>query len=287
MVPNAGRTMSAAPPKEGGALARAFAERGERALLAAFVTAGFPSLDATGDALDAVADSADIIEVGVPFSDPAADGNAIQRASARALAAGMSLRRALPQIRAFRARCRAPIVLMGYANSFFAYRRGADGRADLGALAADLAEAGANGVIVVDLADSDADRWRTFLRAAGIDLISLVAPTTPDERVRAVAAKAAGFLYFVSLKGVTGAGHLDIESIAPQIARTRRIAAMPIAAGFGVRAPAQARAMAACADGVVVGSRFVEAVEEAERAGGDWRRALASTAADFRAALSR
>ena len=287
MVPDAGRTMSAAPLIESGALARAFAERGERALLAAFMTAGFPARDDTGDALEALAAGADIIEVGAPFSDPAADGTAIQRASERALANGMTLRLALSQIRAFRARRRTPIVVMGYANSFLAHCRAANGRSDLGVLAVDLAAAGVNGIIVVDLADSDADRWRPILRAAGVDLISLVAPTTPAARVRAIAAKAEGFLYFVSLKGVTGAGHLDIESAAPQIARVRQIAAMPVAAGFGVRAPSQARELAAQADGVVVGSRFIEVVEEAERAGGDWRRALAAAAVDFRGALGR
>ena len=287
MVPDAGRTMSAAPSIESGALARAFAERGERALLAAFMTAGFPARDDTGDALEALAAGADIIEVGAPFSDPAADGTVIQRASERALANGMTLRLALSQIRAFRARRRTPIVVMGYANSFLAHCRAANGRADLGVLAVDLAAAGVNGIIVVDLADSDADRWRPILRAAGVDLVSLVAPTTPPERVRAIAAKAEGFLYFVSLKGVTGAGHLDIESVAPQIARVRQIAAMPVAAGFGVRAPSQARELAAQADGVVVGSRFIEVVEEAERTGGDWRRALAAAAVDFRAALGR
>ena len=287
MVPDAGRTMSAAPSIESGALARAFAERGERALLAAFMTAGFPARDDTGDALEALAAGADIIEVGAPFSDPAADGTAIQRASERALANGMTLRLALSQIRAFRARRRTPIVVMGYANSFLAHCRAANGRADLGVLAVDLAAAGVNGIIVVDLADSDADQWRPILRATGVDLVSLVAPTTPAARVRAIAAKAEGFLYFVSLKGVTGAGHLDIESVAPQIARVRQIAAMPVAAGFGVRAPSQARELAAQADGVVVGSRFIEVVEEAERAGGDWRRALAAAAVDFRAALGR
>ena len=287
MVPDAGRTMSAAPPIESGALARAFAERGERALLAAFMTAGFPARDDTGDALEALAAGADIIEVGAPFSDPAADGTAIQRASERALANGMTLRLALSQIRAFRARRNTPVVVMGYANSFLAHCRAENGRADLGVLAVDLAAAGVNGIIVVDLADSDADRWRPILRAAGVDLVPLVAPTTPPERVRAIAAKAEGFLYFVSLKGVTGAGHLDIESVAPQIARVRQIAAMPVAAGFGVRAPSQARELAAQADGVVVGSRFIEVVEEAQRTGGDWRRALAAAAVDFRAVLGR
>ena len=125
MVPDAGRTMSAAPSIESGALARAFAERGERALLAAFMTAGFPARDDTGDALEALAAGADIIEVGAPFSDPAADGTAIQRASERALANGMTLRLALSQIRAFRARRRTPIVVMGYANSFLAHCRAA------------------------------------------------------------------------------------------------------------------------------------------------------------------
>ena len=287
MVPDAGRTMSAAPLIESGALARAFAERGERALLAAFMTAGFPARDDTGDALEALAAGADIIEVGAPFSDPAADGTAIQRASERALANGMTLRLALSQIRAFRARRRTPIVVMGYANSFLAHCRAENSRSDLGVLAVDLAAAGVNGIIVVDLADSDADRWRPILRAAGVDLVSLVAPTTPAARVRAIAAKAEGFLYFVSLKGVTGAGHLNIESVAPQIARVRQIAAMPVAAGFGVRAPSQARELAAQADGVVVGSRFIEVVEEAQRTGGDWRRALAAAAVDFRAALGR
>ena len=254
------------------------------------MTAGFPARDDTGDALEALAAGADIIEVGAPFSDPAADGTAIQRASERALANGMTLRLALSQIRAFRARRNTPDRRDGLRQQFsrpLPRRAANNGRADLGVLAVDLAAAGVNGIIVVDLADSDADRWRPILRAAGVDLVSLVAPTTPAARVRAIAAKAEGFLYFVSLKGVTGAGHLDIESVAPQIARVRQIAAMPVAAGFGVRAPSQARELAAQADGVVVGSRFIEVVEEAQRAGGDWRRALAAAAVDFRAALGR
>lgn len=235
---------------------------GKRAGLIPFVTAGFPYADSTVDMLHALADAgADVIELGVPFSDPMADGAAIQRASEVALANGMTLARLLQQVSAFRRdNAKTPLVLMGYANSFLRFGDG---------FAAAAAEAGANGVLVVDLADADRSEWRRRLSAVGMDLVALVAPTTAPARMKKITAQAQGFVYFISLRGVTGAQHLQTSDIAAQAAQVREAAAaagVPLAVGFGVREAAQARAVAAFADAVIIGSRLMEIADSAPQA---------------------
>ena len=238
-------------------IAAAFAR--QRPCLLVFITAGFPHADSTPAMLRAIADNgADIIELGVPFSDPMADGPAIQRSSEAALANGITLQKTIAEAAAFRAyNHTTPLALMGYTNSFLNHPGG------LGGLAQSTKQAGVNGFIVVDLADTDRAAWKKELSPAGISLVSLVAPTTDDERLSHIAAAAEGFVYVISIKGVTGADALDAKAIAGQLQKTKNAAAVPVVAGFGVRTPEQARALAQHADGVVVGSRIVEIAENA------------------------
>lgn len=228
---------------------------GKKAALIPFITAGFPFAESTVPLLQALAAAgADVIELGVPFSDPMADGPAIQRANQKALENRMSLVKVLQQVKEFRAGgYSTPLVLMGYANSFVNYK---------GDFAAAAREAGVNGVIMVDLADSSRADWQTRLDAAGIDMISLIAPTTAPERMRAIAAAARGFLYFISLRGVTGANKLQTANIAEQARAIRQAAKVPLAVGFGIRDAEQALEVAAIADAVVIGSRLIEIAEE-------------------------
>lgn len=203
---------------------------------------------------------ADVIEIGVPFSDPMADGPVIQRAGKRALRNGMTLRKSIDAVAEYRERANGsapPVVLMGYANSFLNHPGGVSGFAEA------AGRAGVSGLIVVDLADSARAAWRGPLNDAGIDMINLVAPTTAPERLRMLAAETQGFLYAIALKGVTGAAHLDARGTAAQLTDARRFSSAPVAAGFGVRVAADAIALAGMADGVVVGSRLVEIAEEA------------------------
>jgi tryptophan synthase alpha chain len=237
-------------------LRQAFARaRGEnRAALVAYLTAYDGGRAHSLECLRAVADAgADVIELGVPFSDPTADGPAIQAAMGRALAAGATLVRVLELAAELRATCDVPIVLFGYCNPIV--RLGAD------AFAASAAEHGADAVLVVDLPPESSAFVRAPVRAAGLDWIGLVAPTTTPERLGRIVAVTSGFLYAITLRGVTGAalgeGDVDAE-LRAQVDRIRVLSDLPIAAGFGVRGPAQARRLAWC-DGVVVGSALVEA----------------------------
>ena len=244
-------------------IAEAFARTRKRAALVAFITAGFPQRDSTVPMLRALAEAgADVVEIGVPFSDPMADGPAIQRANERALENGATLELALRQLAEFRKENDAvPVLTMGYANSFHQF--GAEG------FAARAKECGASGAIIVDLADPDFARWKAALAAKGMDLVSLIAPTTPPGRLAEIAGRASGFVYFISLKGVTGSGALDVGAVAAKVGEIRRLGRAPVAVGFGVRTAEHARALADCADGLVVGSRLVEAAEAAERDGRD------------------
>lgn len=243
-----------------GLIGDAFARRTKQAALLTFITAGFPRVDSTPAMLHAMVDAgAGILEVGVPFSDPMADGPAIQRSSERALANGMTLRKTLAAVAEFRAdNQQTPVVLMGYVNSFLNHRGG------VGGFAAAAKAAGVNGLIAVDLADSVRAQWRQLLNGQEIELIQLIAPTTVASRMRQLAESAQGFVYAISLKGVTGAGHLDLAVAKTQLAAIRGCAKTPLAAGFGVRSTEQVRALAPFVDGVVVGSRLVEAVEAGE-----------------------
>ena len=236
------------------AIAAAFSRRAKKAALLGFITAGFPRVDSTPRMLRAMADGgADILELGAPFSDPMADGPAIQRTSEIALQNGMTLAKTLDAAAEFRADNSAPIVLMGYANPFMNFGGG------IGDFASAAADAGINGLIVVDLADEERTQWRESLSANGVDLINLVAPTTSPKRMQRLAADSSGFVYAVSLKGVTGAGHLDAESAREYVSSVRACAKVPVAAGFGVRAASDALALSEFADGVVAGSMLAEA----------------------------
>lgn len=235
---------------------RALREEG-RAALVPFVTAGDPDPGVTRKLLPRLVEAgADVIEVGVPFSDPMADGPVIQRAGERALAAGTSLAGVLDVVRGFRAADpHTAVVLMGYLNPIEAMGpvRFAD-RA---------AEAGVDGVIVVDMPPEEGEPLLAALRERGIDPVFLLSPTTSPERMRRIASEGAGFLYYVSLKGITGAGHLDTGAVAEALARVRAVSDLPVGVGFGIADAEAARRVAAVADAVVVGSAIVRRVEEA------------------------
>ena len=241
---------------------RSLAARGRKALIP-FVTAGDPYADATPEILLAMACAgADIIELGVPFSDPMADGPVIQKAAERALAQGIDLARVLQMVRDFRVQDAAtPIVLMGYANPIERYdlKRGA------GAFVRDAQAAGVDGVLVVDYPPEECEAFSAALRAAGMDLIFLLAPTSTDARMEAVGRLASGYVYYVSLKGVTGAGHVDTEAVAQAIPRIRRHVSIPVGVGFGIRDAATAQAVGRHADAVVIGSRLVQILETQSR----------------------
>jgi len=238
-----------------------------RTALIPYVTTGDPSLEATLDVMRAlVMGGADVIELGVPFSDPMADGPVIQRASERALSNGTGLKDVLAVVRAFRDRnATTPIVLMGYANPIEAM--------GLAVFADRARDAGVDGVLVVDYPPEEAGDFARALDERAIAPIFLVAPTTPEPRIEAVAALARGYVYYVSLKGVTGAGHLDTAEVARKVDEIRRHVKVPVGVGFGIRDAASAQAIAAHADAVVIGSRIIQEIEggppsgAAERAG--------------------
>jgi tryptophan synthase alpha chain len=232
--------------------------QGRQALIP-YVTAGDPYPEATVDIMRGLAQGgADIIELGIPFSDPMADGPVIQKASERALARGVGLPQVLAWVSAFRQQdVRTPVVLMGYANPIERY----DQRHGSGSFARAAAQAGVDGVLVVDYPPEACQDFAAELRSHGIDLIFLLAPTSTPERMAAVGRMASGYVYYVSLKGVTGAGHLDTDAVAQAIPRIRAHVKVPVGVGFGIRDAATARAVARVADAVVIGSRLVQLLE--------------------------
>ena len=238
-----------------GTFARLGAE--DRRALVPFVTAGDPDPSVTVPLMHAlVAAGADVIELGVPFSDPMADGPVVQRASERALARGMTLAKVLEMVAAFRGDdADTPVVLMGYLNPFEV--------AGYEAFARDAAEAGVDGVITVDLPPEEADEFRSALRAKDIDLIFLLAPTSDDARIARICAQASGFVYYVSLKGVTGAAHLDVDDVAARVRRIKSLTSLPVGVGFGIRDGESAARVAAVSDAVVVGSALINRMEAA------------------------
>jgi tryptophan synthase alpha chain len=242
--------------------------RGRKALIP-YVTAGDPFADATADIMVAMAKAgADVIELGVPFSDPMADGPVIQKASERALAKGVGMPQVLQAVRAFRARDdKTPVVLMGYANPIERY--GVD------RFVADAKAAGVDGVLVVDYPPEECEAFAATLRAAGLDLIFLLAPTSTEQRIREVGRIASGYVYYVSLKGVTGAGHLDTAAVADMVPRIKQHVKLPVGVGFGIRDAQTARAVAAVSDAVVIGSALVQLLETRDRGH------VAAAAADF------
>ncbi len=236
--------------------------QGRKALIP-YMTAGDPDPSSTVALMHAlVAGGADVIELGVPFSDPMADGPVIQKASERALARGVGLTQVLQWVSAFRVDdARTPVVLMGYANPIERH----DLRLGEGAFVRDAAAAGVDGVLVVDYPPEECADFARRLHAAGMDPIFLLAPTSTEARMQEVGRIATGYVYYVSLKGVTGAGHIDTDSVAQAVPRIRKHVRVPVGVGFGIRDGQTARAVADVADAVVIGSRLVQILESAPR----------------------
>ncbi|HXQ10570.1 MAG TPA: tryptophan synthase subunit alpha [Caulobacteraceae bacterium] len=232
-------------------------KREGRAGFVAYVMAGDPDAETSLQIIAGLpAAGADLIEVGFPFSDPMAEGPPIQRAAQRALAGGMTLGGVLDLVRRFRAGDAAtPIVLMGYLNVLLSY--------GLEAFARDAAVAGVDGAIVVDCPPEEAGPLADALDGAGVALIRLATPTSDDARLKIIARRTAGFIYYVSVAGVTGVKAVDEAGVGPAVARVRRATGLPVAVGFGIRTPEQAGAVAKVADAVVVGSALVDEVAAA------------------------
>jgi tryptophan synthase alpha chain len=236
----------------------ALKSRGRKALIP-YVTAGDPSPDTTVELMLAMATAgADVIELGVPFSDPMADGPVIQRAAERALAKGIGMSQVLAFVRGFRTRNNAtPVVLMGYANPIERY--GVD------RFVADAKDAGVDGVLVVDYPPEECEAFAQTLRAHAIDPIFLLAPTSTEQRMQHVGRVASGYVYYVSLKGVTGAGHLDTQAVAEMVPRIKKHVSLPVGVGFGIRDAQSAKAVGAVSDAVVIGSALVQLLETQPR----------------------
>ena len=238
----------------GACFERLAARRGKG--LVTFISAGDPAPAATPVLMHAlVRGGADVIELGVPFSDPMADGPVIQRASERALAAGTTLDDVFRCVATFRSQDNStPVMLMGYLNPF----------EHIGAarFAERAKAAGVDGVLVVDLPPEEAEEFNRVAKAAGVDQVFLVAPNTTSERISMICNYASGFVYFVAVKGVTGDKAVDVELINARIAETRRLASLPVGIGFGIRTPQSAAASAASADAIIVGSALVEIIEQ-------------------------
>ncbi len=250
-----------------------------RKALVPYITAGDPAPEHTVPLMQALVEAgADLLELGVPFSDPMADGPVIQQACERALRHHTSLDDVLDMVRAFREQDdETPIVLMGYLNPIevMGYRE----------FARRAAEAGVDGALTVDMPPEEADDLVAELRAAGIDPIFLLAPTTTPERMDAIAEHGSGFLYYVSFKGVTGANRLDVAAVADKLAEIRRHTDLPLGVGFGIRDPESAAAVAGVADAVVVGSALVKLVAEHEQAPETMLRVLSDTLRAMREAM--
>ena len=233
--------------------------QGRKALIP-YVTAGFPYANITPDLMHAmVGAGADIIELGVPFSDPMADGPVIQKAGEKALSLGIGMQQVLDMVKAFRSKDSAtPVVLMGYANPVERYdqKHGAD------AFVRDAAAVGVDGVLIVDYPPEECTEFAAKLRASGLDLIFLLAPTSTPERMALVGQLASGYVYYVSLKGVTGSGALDTAAVAQAIPRIRAHVSVPVGVGFGIRDAATAKAVGAACDAVVIGSKLIQLIED-------------------------
>ncbi len=250
----------------------ALKKQGRKALIP-YVTAGFPFVDVTPELMHGmVAGGADVIELGVPFSDPSADGLVIQKAGEKALAAGIGMVQVLEMVRQFRTKnSSTPVVLMGYANPVEAYdiKHGAD------SFIANAATAGVDGVLIVDYPPEECVQFAQKLRTRNMDLIFLLAPTSTDARMKQVAEVASGYVYYVSLKGVTGAGTLDVGAVEAMLPRIRQHINVPVGVGFGIRDAATAKAIGKVADAVVIGSKIIQLID------GQPRDQVANAARDF------
>ena len=235
----------------------------QRKALIPYVTAGFPFADITPELMHGmVAAGADVIELGVPFSDPSADGPVIQKAGDKALAFGIGLSQVLAMVREFRAQnSSTPVVLMGYANPVERYdqKHGAD------AFVRDASAAGVDGVLIVDYPPEECVAFAEKLRAHQMDLIFLLAPTSTDQRMQQIAQVASGYVYYVSLKGVTGSGALDTAAVEAMLPRIRQYVSVPVGVGFGIRDAETARAIGTVADAVVIGSKIIQLIDEQPR----------------------
>ena len=237
--------------------------QGRKALIP-YVTAGFPFADITPALMHGMVEAgADVIELGVPFSDPMADGPVIQKAGEKALSLGIGMVQVLDHVREFRKRnSTTPVVLMGYANPVERY----DQKHGAGAFVRDAAAAGVDGVLIVDYPPEECETFAASLREHGMDLIFLLAPTSTDERMAQVARVASGYVYYVSLKGVTGSGALDTAAVEQMLPRIRQHVTIPVGVGFGIRDAATAQAIGKVADAVVIGSRIIQLIEDQEHA---------------------
>jgi tryptophan synthase alpha chain len=242
-----------------------------RKALIPFVTAGYPFADVTPELMHAmVAGGADVIELGVPFSDPSADGPVIQKAGDKALAFGIGLVQVLAMVREFRKTdATTPVVLMGYANPVERYdqkhaKPGPDASSG-SAFVQDAATAGVDGVLIVDYPPEECEAFAADLRAHNMDLIFLLAPTSTDARMAQVARVASGYVYYVSLKGVTGSGALDVGAVEAMLPRIRQHIQVPVGVGFGIRDADTARSISRVADAVVIGSKIIQLLEDQPR----------------------
>ena len=231
--------------------------KGRRCALIPFITGGDPALSATVPLMHAlVRAGADLLEVGMPFSDPMADGPVIQMGHQRALKNGTTTRAVIQMVAEFRREdAVTPVILMGYVNPVETM--------GYAAFAQSSHEAGVDGVILVDLPPEEADVWRAEARASGLDTIFLLAPTTDAARIGRISAASSGFLYYVALKGVTGAGHLNVDDVAARLALVRAATDLPVGVGFGIRDAESAAQLAGMADAVIVGSALVEKIAKA------------------------
>ncbi|MDY7024804.1 MAG: tryptophan synthase subunit alpha [Pseudomonadota bacterium] len=248
------------------------AEQGKKAVIP-YVTAGFPEQAATVDVMHAmVAAGAHIIELGVPFSDPMADGPVIQKACEVSLERGMTLQHVLEMVQHFRETDqKTPVVLMGYLNPFEAYGYERFAQA--------AAQVGIDGILAVDLPPEDSQIFQPYLEAAGIHSIYLLAPTSSDSRIQEVAKKGAGYVYYVSLKGVTGSAALDAQDVKQHVDHLKAYIKTPICVGFGISDGASAKAIVQHADGVIVGSAYIKALSQAES--GQWSTAVGGLTEDL------
>ncbi|MEP6588161.1 MAG: tryptophan synthase subunit alpha [Polaromonas sp.] len=240
--------------------------QGRKALIP-YVTAGFPFADVTPELMHAmVAGGADVIELGVPFSDPSADGPVIQKSGEKALSLGIGLVQVLDMVRVFRLKdSTTPVVLMGYANPVERYDIKHGTGDNESAFIRDAAAAGVDGMLIVDYPPEECTLFAARLKAHGMDLIFLLAPTSTDERMAQVAEVASGYVYYVSLKGVTGAGTLDVDAVEAMLPRIRQHVSVPVGVGFGIRDAATAKAIGKVADAVVIGSKIIQLIENQPR----------------------
>ena len=234
-------------------------EARRRTALIPYVMAGFPFADVTPELMHSLAKAgADVIELGVPFSDPSADGPVIQRAGEKALALGVGLAKVIEMVRVFRERdTSTPVVLMGYANPVERYEI----KYGAGSFIDHASRAGIDGVLIVDYPPEECEKFAAELRAHDMDLIFLLAPTSTDERMAQIARVASGYVYYVSLKGVTGAGNLDTSAVEAMLPRIRRHVKIPEGVGYGIRDSLTAQRVGKVADAVVIGSKLLELIE--------------------------